>query len=123
MLRVSAQNDETEIDLQGVSGDADSAGKGIAFGTELMQFAESLARREEETLLSTRRALLEAAGPEVLVDAAGVAANFQRMVRIADSIGIPYDDTRSGLGQSVRDELNLGEFATAAHTFGPEDAG
>jgi hypothetical protein len=54
----------------------------------------------------------------VLVDAAGVAANFQRMVRIADSMGIPIDDTESDLGKSVRSELDLGRFASAQNTFG-----
>ena len=119
MLRVSAQTNETDVDLQGISGDADSADKGIEFGTELMHFAESVARRDGDAMASSRQALLETAGPEVLVDAAGVAANFQRMVRIADSTGIPYDDLKSGLGQEVRDELNLTDFATAQHTFAP----
>ena len=117
MLRVSAQTNETDIDIQGIGGDADSADQGIEFGAQLMQFAEAVARRDEEALPAARQALFDAAGPEVLVDAAGVAANFQRMVRIADSIGIPYDDTTSELGQQVREDLNLGEFATAQHTF------
>ena len=118
MLRVSATTNEADIDIQGIAGNADSADQGIEFGAELMQFAESVAKRDEEAIESSRLALLNVAGPEVLVDAAGVAANFQRMVRIADSIGIPYDDTESELGQQVRDELNLTEFATAQHTFG-----
>ncbi len=118
MLRASAQSSETDIDIQGVGGDAASADKGIEFGAELMQFAEALARRDEALLPGARQALSDAAGAAVLVDAAGVAANFQRMVRIADSIGIPYDDTTSELGQQVREDLNLTAFATAQHTEG-----
>ncbi len=117
MLRVSAQTNETDIDIQGVGGNAASADQGIEFGAELMQFAEAVARRDQAALPIARQALLDAAGSKVLVDAAGVAANFQRMVRIADSIGIPYDDTRSELGQQVRDDLQLTSFATAQHTF------
>ncbi|MEM7290925.1 MAG: alkylhydroperoxidase-related (seleno)protein, partial [Pseudomonadota bacterium] len=49
--------------------------------------------------------------------AAGVAANFQRMVRIADSIGIPIDDMTTELGQSVRDELELTRFHSAQNTL------
>ena len=60
----------------------------------------------------------EAAGQQVLVDAAGVAANFQRMVRIADSIGIPYDGAASEMSRQISDELKLTEFASAQHTFG-----
>jgi flagellar hook-basal body complex protein FliE len=116
MLRVSAQTTETEIDIQGIGGNADSADQGIEFGSQLMRFAESVANRDQESLNSSRQALLDAAGTQVLVDAAGVAANFQRMVRIADSIGIPYDDTTSSLGQEVRDDLNLMQFRSAQHT-------
>ena len=50
-------------------------------------------------------------------DAAGVAANFQRMVRIADSMGIPVDDMEQELGQAVRAELDLTRFASAANTL------
>ena len=75
-----------------------------------MEFAESVASRDQDALVKARQRLLDEAGPEVLVDAAGVAANFQRMVRIADSIGIPVDDMESELGRSVRDDLQLERF-------------
>ncbi len=117
MLRASAQTSETEIDIHGVGGDADSAALGIEFGAQLMQFAEAVANRDQEKLPETRQALLDVAGPRVLVDAAGVAANFQRMVRIADSIGIPYDDTTSDMSREVREDLDLNSFASAQHTF------
>ena len=115
-LRVSALYNETEVDLQAVNGDAESAAVGIEFGPELMRFAESLASRDDD-LHRHRQALLDAAGPAVLVDAAGVAANFQRMVRIADSIGIPVDDTIAGeMGRQVRAELNLARFPSARNS-------
>ena len=117
MLRVSANTKETEIDIQGIGGDVDSASQGIPFGSELMQFAEALASRDADALLQSRQALLDVAGSAVLVDAAGVAANFQRMVRIADSIGIPYDAASSEMGQEVSEALNLTAFASAENTF------
>ena len=118
MLRVSAKKNETDIDIHGIGGDAASAERGIEFGAQLMQFAEAVAKRDQQTLPAARQNLLDAAGPEVLVDAAGVAANFQRMVRIADSIGIPYDNAESELSQQVTDDLNLTAFASAQHTVG-----
>ena len=63
MLRVSAMTTDTEVDLQGVVGDKASAATGIAYGTELMDFAESVARRDEQALVDSRQALLVAAGP------------------------------------------------------------
>ena len=117
MLRVSAMTTETEVDLQGVNGDAASAALGIEYGTELMSFAESLAQRDEHGLARSRAVLRQAAGDKVLVDAAGVAANFQRMVRIADSIGIPFDNMQSDFVNSIQTELNLTRFASAQHSL------
>ena len=117
MLRVSAMTTETEVDLQGVNGDSASAALGIEYGTELMSFAESLAQRDESGLARSRTALRQAAGDKVLVDAAGVAANFQRMVRIADSIGIPFDNMQSDFANSIQTELNLARFASAQHSL------
>lgn len=116
MLRVSAMTTETDVDLQGVNGDAASAAKGIEYGAELMSFAESLAQRDDQGLASARMNLQRVAGDKVIVDAAGVAANFQRMVRIADSIGIPFDNMQSDFVNSIQAELGLGRFASAQHS-------
>ncbi len=63
---------------------------------------------DEERLQHTT--VLEAMGPEVMVDTAGVASNFERMVRIADSTGITLDDRMAKLSQHVREELELERF-------------
>lgn len=119
MLRASAMTTDTEVDLQGVVGNKTSAATGIAFGAELMHFSESIALRDEKIIAESRKALLAAAGPAVLVDAAGVAANFQRMVRIADSIGIPFDYMDSTMAQGIQQELGLKRFASASHSLKP----
>lgn len=118
MLRVSATTTEAEIDLQGINGDAGGAARGIEHGAELMRLAESVAERDAAKLADARATLLACGGPGVLVDAAGVAANFQRMTRIADSIGIPVDNMESDLGQSVRAELGIDRFHSARNTPG-----
>ena len=117
MLRASAQSSATDVDIQGIGGDAASAAQGIEFGSELMRFAEALADTNHEGLPDARAALYEVAGAAVLVDAAGVAANFQRMVRIADSIGIPYDQAESEMSQSITAELELARFPSAQHAL------
>ena len=119
MLHASAMTTDTEVDLQGVVGNKTSAATGIAFGAELMHFSESIALRDEKIIAESRKALLAAAGPAVLVDAAGVAANFQRMVRIADSIGIPFDYMDSTMAQGIQQELGLKRFASARHYLKP----
>ena len=118
MLRVSAMTTAREVDLQAINGDPEGAAVGIEFGLELMRFAEAVATGDPDGLSKARRDLLEAAGPAALVDAAGVAANFQRMVRIADATGIPVDDMTASLGQDVRRELGIARFASARNSLG-----
>lgn len=120
MLRASAQVTSTEVDIQAVNGDVDSAAVGIEFGPELMRFAESVALRSSD-LPERRRELLETAGPAVLVDAAGVAANFQRMVRIADAAGIPLDSMSEEISRDLREELGIERFPTARHSLPPDN--
>ncbi len=117
MLRVSANINEVEIDLQGINGDADSAAVGVRFGGELMQFAEMIARADIDGITLARQKLTEAAGQKVVVDAAGVAANFQRMVRIADAMGIPVDNLENEVGKAVRDELAMDKYASAKNSL------
>jgi len=52
-----------------------------------------------------------------MLEASGVAGNFQRMVRIADCIGIPVDDARLEATAPVREALGLNEFHSAQNTF------
>ena len=119
MLSLSADLLEATVDLQMINGDDNAAEGDVAHAKALMHFAESFARRDEAALTEARAALLADAGPEVLVDTAGVAANFQRMVRIADSVGIPLDDRNVAISAGVREELNLQRFHSAKNTPKP----
>jgi hypothetical protein len=65
-----------------------------------------------------RVALQEALGLEGFVDAVAVASNFQRMVRIADSTGIPLDAPVEAFSEDIREELDLSRFGGAANTPG-----
>ncbi len=116
MLSLSAELSEATVDLQLINGDDNATDGDVAHAKTLMHFAESFARRDEAALTEARAALLAEAGPDVLVDTAAVAANFQRMVRIADSTGIPLDERNVALSASVREELDLQRFASAQNT-------
>ena len=116
MLSLSADITESDVNLQMVNGDDSATVGDVAYATALMKFAEALAGRDETDLASARAALLEEAGANVLVDAAGVAANFQRMVRIADSTGIPLDERSAALADGTIKELDLRRFDSARNT-------
>jgi hypothetical protein len=116
MLSLSANTTETDIDLQMVNGSTSAGEQGLAFAHQLARFAEAVAKREEVEITRCRDELVQVAGETVMVDAAGVAANFQRMVRIADSMGIPIDDKNVEAGADIRRELELSRFASAQNT-------
>lgn len=113
MLRVSSRITETDIDLALVNGQT-TAGTQVPYVNELRAFAETLVSRDEHQLNLARDALLSVAGNDVLVDTAGVAANFQRMVRIADATGIPIDFSQDRA--DIIDSLRLRRFGSAAHS-------
>jgi len=116
MLSLSADITESDIDLQMVNGDEAATAGDIEHGNALMKFAEAVAHRDEVALATARTVLLQEAGAEVLVDAAAVAGNFQRMVRIADSTGIPSDVGSADMREAVVKELDLQRFASSQNT-------
>ena len=116
MLSVSAKSLNKNVDVKAVVDDEHVADSGIEFAKELTAFAESIARHDQPAMDSARTALLDAAGPAAVVDAAGVAANFQRMTRIADCTGIPLDPPMNIMTSSLRDKLGLNKFAAAENT-------
>jgi hypothetical protein len=65
---------------------------------------------DDNMLQHTRHGVLETMGPEAVVDAAGVASNFERMVRIADATGIPLDERMEKASKDVREALDLERF-------------
>ncbi len=82
---------DAEVDVRAVVDDAAAQASGVRHGDALIAFADAVVRGDETARARARADVLDRLGPEELVDAAAVAANFQRMVRIADSIGIPLD--------------------------------
>ncbi len=61
---------------------------------------------DEPLLKNAPARILDELGPEALVDAAGVASNCERMVRIADSTGISLNDF--GVERTVESRQNWG---------------
>jgi len=119
MLRASALTTGTDINVHAVNGSDDSAAVGVSHGRLLMRFAEAFTRRDAEELERTRQELEAVAGAATLVDAAGVVANMQRAVRIADAMGIPVDASTSEFGNDISETLQLTRFASARHTLTP----
>jgi hypothetical protein len=91
--------------------DHEAAGaSGVEHGAILIGFAEAMVGEDDAALARARQAVIEVLSPEAMGDAAGVASNFERMVRIADSTGIPLDERMEVLSKEVRDQLHLERF-------------
>lgn len=99
-----------------------AAASGVAHAAVLLDFADAATGEDEAALAGVRERVLGAVGPAGLVDAAAVVANFERMVRIADSTGIPLDAPIHLLAGDLQADLGLTRFGSARNTPEPEGA-
>lgn len=111
MLRGSSAASGEAVNLDAIvqGQDADS---GIPGGSELVRFTDAVLEHPAD-LPAARTALVERLGEAEMVDAAGVIGNFQRMVRIADSTGIPVDGFMAEGNADVREQLGLNGLPSA----------
>ena len=112
MLRASSRGNDA-LDIQSVVDP--EAESGVPHGGILTAFAESAVRRSDD-LPECREDIVAAIGEPALIDAAGIVANFQRMVRIADACGIPLDDWTRKRTADAKEQLHLDRFKSAANT-------
>jgi len=101
-----------------VEGTKAASESGVAHAEALLAFAEALVGDDETALGAARDRIRREMSDAALVDAAGVASNFERMVRIADSTGIPVDTPMAVLSADLREDLNLSRFHSAQNTPG-----
>jgi len=116
LLRVSGEISGETPDLSAVTDGGASAQSGIAHGEVLVAFAEAAVAGTGEDLARARSAVVDAMGPDAMVDAAAIIGNFQRMVRIADSTGIPLDAPLARLSADVRADIGIDTFGSARNT-------
>lgn len=111
MLRGSSQTSGTEVNLQTIVAgrEEDSLVPG---GAALVRFTEAVLT-DPDDLSAARTALIDELGEARMVDAAGVIGNFQRMVRIADSTGIPVDGPMAEMSEEMREQLGINELPSA----------
>jgi hypothetical protein len=110
LLRASSTHHGVEVNLSALTDHEVATSSGVEHGHLLIAFAEAMVRDDDAVLTHTRHAVIEGISPEAMVDAAGVASNFERMVRIADATGIQLDARMAAVSQEVRDTLQLERF-------------
>lgn len=88
----------------------DGGDGGVPAGAELAAFAEAIVARDDQALAEGIARLRAAVGDDGWVDAAGVAATFNAIDRLADATGIPLEDKKAELSADFRKELGLDAF-------------
>ena len=120
MLRASVETDGAEADYRGIADRESAEQSSVPAAGALVGLVEASLSDDgddgddggdaEEARERVRREL----GSAALVDAAAVIGNFERMTRIADSTGIALDAPVSVMTESIRAELGIDDFGSAA---------
>ena len=84
---------------------------GVPDGKLLMDFGAAVVGGDSGTRAVQRGALRTRLGEAALVDAAGVAAIFNAVVRVADATGIPLEAAKAQASAGVRAEIGIDAFA------------
>jgi hypothetical protein len=115
LLRVSGEHSGTKLDLSAVTKEG-AADTGVRKGAVLLTLAEAIVSRDPDAITRAAASARSALGDAGWVHAVAVAANFERMVRIADGTGIPLDEFMHEASAPVRNQLGLARFPGAAQT-------
>ena len=113
LLRGSGEHTGDDYDLAAMTA-GDGAGGGVAAGAALAAYADSFYEEGRAGFAAARDRLHEEIGGEALVDAAGVLAIFNAVVRVADATGIPLEERKAEMSADFRGELGINDYPAAA---------
>ena len=119
MLRESVANSGETIDFAGLTDGSQTEIVGVENSKELLQFATAFLGGDPLAFDEARQAVLDKMGAEAMVDVVGIVSNFQRMVRIADSTGIPSEVPTLVMSQDLCEQLGIDQYFSAANTAKP----
>ncbi|MBT7953189.1 MAG: hypothetical protein HN764_16285 [Gammaproteobacteria bacterium] len=116
---MSIESSGESIDLDGLTDPACTEIKGIPHSEVLLKFSNAFMAYDPEALALARDQLAKEISPEAMVDTAAIASNFQRMVRIADSTGIPVEsmgDDMDAMVEELNEQLGINKYVSAANS-------
>ena len=109
LLRASGEHSGEDYDLSAVLGESGDD-SGIPNAGVLIELAEAVLGRDETRLMAARKAVETTISGAALADAAGVAALFNAIDRVADSTGIPLEDDKAAMTADDRARLGIDRF-------------
>ena len=85
---------------------------GIAGAALLTDYADAFFDNADR-FADARSTLQAALGGAASIDAAGVLAVFNAVVKIADSTGIPLEDIKAEMSEDFRGDLGINDYPAA----------
>ena len=114
------QSRDDNIDLPGLTDMGCTEIPGIPHSRALFRFVDSFLRKNPDELAAARELLVEEMGAQAMIDTAGIASNFQRMTRIADSTGLPTkswgDEELDTMSADLDKALGIDQYISAANS-------
>ena len=83
---------------------------GVTAAVELLAFADSAVRRDNEAVRRSRSQVVAVLGEAAMLDAAGVIGGFDGITRIADATGIPLEPAKAEQTADFRMRLGIDRF-------------
>lgn len=118
---MSGQDTGQDYDLREVTeGVADAAT--VAHGALMNAFCEAIIARDLPRIEEVRDQLVAEAGEAAMVDAAATIAAFNAYPRAADATGLPLEDKKAELTETMRDELGLNTLDVAHRSTAADQA-
>ena len=112
---MSGESAGAEVDLEAVHGAGKGDG-GVLHGAKLVAFVDAVMGDDTDETARARRALRAVLSAAAFVDTCAVLGAFNVVDRIADATGIPLDGGLAAMSGELREQLDLGRFASAANT-------
>ncbi len=112
LLRGSGQHTGDAYELTAIVGESGSD-SGVAAGAALAGYADAFFSGGSGFAAAAEQ-LRREVGDEAAVDAAGVLAIFNAVVRIADATGIPLEEPKAALSADFRGALGIDDYPAAA---------
>ena len=109
LLRASGRHDGTDHNLRRIV-DPGAGDDTVPRADLLTAFADAFVAGDAAHLSAERDRLAAALGPDAAVDAAGIVAIFNAVVRIADATGIPLEDFKVAASVDIRADLGIDAY-------------
>jgi len=116
MLRESVTLSGAEVDMAGLTDPSCTNIKGVPHSNALLRFVDTYMGADPAAYAEARVALSEAMGERAMIDAVGIASNFQFLDRIADATGIPSDPAIALMQEDLVKQFGLSAYQSASNT-------